>query len=98
MSDQPSPAESVDLAARAARLRAAVRYHQYRYYALDEPEISDKEFDALLQELLALETEHSELRDPNSPTIRVGGIVVEKFAKVRHPMAMLSLANAFSRW
>ncbi len=84
-----------DLAARVARLRQAIRYHQYRYYILDDPEISDPEFDALWRELVELEAAHPELRSDDSPTVRVGGFVAEKFEKVRHPAPMLSLANAF---
>jgi len=62
---------------------------------LDDPEVSDAEFDALVRELRALEEEHPELRTRDSPTQRVGGAPQERFAKVRHPAPMLSLANAF---
>ena len=96
MSAQINPSVARDAAARIARLRERVRYHQHRYYILDEPEISDQEFDELFRELQALEAEHPELHDPNSPTVRVGGFVADKFEKVRHPAPMLSLANAFS--
>lgn len=85
-----------ELAARAARLRDLIRYHQYRYYVLDDPEISDQEFDALFRELVALETAHPELRTPDSPTQRVGGFIADRFEKTRHPAPMLSLGNAFS--
>jgi DNA ligase (NAD+) len=85
-----------DLAARAAQLADAIRYHQYRYYILDDPEISDQAFDALFNELHALEAAHPALRTPASPTQRVGGFVAERFEKTRHPAPMLSLANAFS--
>ncbi|WP_297634274.1 NAD-dependent DNA ligase LigA [Caldilinea sp.] len=85
-----------DLAERAARLRELIRYHQYRYYVLDDPEISDQEFDALFNELVALETAHPELRTPDSPTQRVGGFLADRFEKTRHPAPILSLANAFS--
>lgn len=85
-----------ELAARAAHLAARIRYHQYRYYMLDDPEISDPEFDALFDELRTLEAEHPELRTPDSPTQRVGGVIADRFEKTRHPMPMLSLANAFS--
>jgi len=84
-----------DLAARTERLRQAIRYHQYRYYILDDPEITDSEFDALWRELVELEAAHPDLRSDDSPTVRVGGFVAEKFEKVRHPAPMLSLANAF---
>ena len=75
-------------------LRERVAHHQYRYYVLDDPEITDAEFDSLFRELQALEEENPELRDPNSPTVRVGGAVAERFEKVRHQVAVLSLANA----
>ncbi len=81
--------------ARAEQLRELVRYHQYRYYALDDPEVSDAEFDALFQELQALEEANPVLRSDSSPTVRVGGAVAERFEKTRHPSPMLSLANAF---
>jgi DNA ligase (NAD+) len=80
---------------RAGRLRAAIHHHNYRYHVLDSPEISDAEFDALYRSLVSLESEHPELRTPDSPTHRVGGSVQERFGKVRHPTPMLSLANAF---
>ena len=86
-----------DLSARIEELRSLIRYHQHRYYVLDDPEISDQEFDVLFQELQRLEAEHPELRSDDSPTQRVGGYVSEKFEKVRHPTPMLSLGNAFSQ-
>ncbi len=92
---QSHEAEDLQTATRLERLRAAVRYHQYRYYILDDPSISDREFDALFQELQSLEAAHPELRSDDSPTVRVGGVTAEKFEKVRHPTPMLSLANAF---
>lgn len=76
-------------------LRKLIRYHQYRYYILEDPVISDQEFDAYFHELQALETEHPDLRSDDSPTVRVGGIVSERFEKTRHPTPTLSLANAF---
>ncbi|MEZ4634286.1 MAG: NAD-dependent DNA ligase LigA [Caldilineaceae bacterium] len=81
--------------ARADNLRDQVRYHQYRYYVLDDPEIGDAEFDALFRELQALEAEHPDLQDANSPTVRVGGVVSDRFRRVEHPAPILSLANAF---
>jgi DNA ligase (NAD+) len=89
---QASPADS---ARRIEQLSALVRYHQHRYYILDDPEIGDQEFDALFRELQALEQAHPELRSDNSPTVRVGGAIADKFEKVHHPVPMLSLANAF---
>lgn len=85
-----------DLQERARRLRELIHYHNYRYHVLDAPEISDAEYDALFNELKRLEEEHPELRTPDSPTQRIGGQVLEGFAKVRHPAPMLSLSNAFS--
>lgn len=86
-------AESVPT--RIENLRKLIRYHQYRYYVLDDPLVSDQEFDAYFHELQALEAEHPELRSDDSPTVRVGGVVAERFEKVRHPTPTLSLANAF---
>jgi DNA ligase (NAD+) len=85
-----SPAE------RAAELRRQLEYHGQRYYVLDDPEIGDDEYDALLDELRQIEAEHPELVTPDSPTQRVGGEPVSDLVKVRHPQAMLSLANARS--
>ena len=82
-------------AAKIEKLRNAISHHQYRYYVLDEPEISDAEFDSLFRELQSLEARRPELRDPNSPTVRVGGAVADSFKKVRHQVPVLSLANAF---
>ena len=77
--------------ARIAELRDRVDYHLYRYHVLDEPEISDAEFDRLWDELLALEREHPELQTPDSPTQRVGAPPSDKFEKVEHPTPMGSL-------
>ncbi|MBW7883308.1 MAG: NAD-dependent DNA ligase LigA [Caldilineaceae bacterium] len=93
MTDKALPTQ--DVSARVQHLRQLVRYHQYRYYVLDHPEISDQEFDALFNELVALEEAHPELRSEDSPTVRVGGVVADRFEKTRHPAPMLSLANAF---
>ncbi len=81
---------------RAAELRKLLEYHGYRYYVLDDPEIGDDQYDALLDELRKLEDEHPELVTPDSPTQRIGGDPVSDLVKVRHPQAMLSLANARS--
>ena len=75
-------------------LREQVRYHNRRYHVEDAPEISDAEYDALYNELEALEGDHPELVTPDSPTQRVGGEPVEGFEQVRHSLPMLSLANA----
>jgi DNA ligase (NAD+) len=81
---------------RAAELRRLLDYHGYRYYVLDDPEIGDDRYDALLDELRAIEAEHPELVTPDSPTQRTGGEPVSDLEKVRHPLPMLSLANARS--
>jgi DNA ligase (NAD+) len=79
---------------RLAELRELLRHHEYRYYVLDSPEISDADYDALYRELQELEAAHPELITSDSPTQRVGGEPLAKFAQVRHGEAMLSLANA----
>jgi DNA ligase (NAD+) len=81
-------------AERAAELRSQLEYHGRRYYVLDDPEIADAEYDALLDELRDIEAEHPELLTPDSPTQRVGAEPLEKFEEVRHPQPMLSLGNA----
>ena len=70
--------------------------YNYEYYVLDNPSVSDAEYDRLMQELIALETAHPELRSPLSPSQRVGGQVLDEFKKVTHQRMMLSLANAFN--
>ena len=77
-------------------LRDEIRRHEYRYYVLDDPEISDAEFDRLMNELKKLEAAHPELITPDSPTQRVGGKPREGFVKVPHSAPMLSLDNAYS--
>lgn len=84
------------IAKRAADLREQLEHHEYLYYVLDQPEITDAEFDALMRELRALEEAHPELRTPDSPTQRVGGQPREGFVKVPHSSAMLSLDNALN--
>ncbi|MGE5578309.1 MAG: NAD-dependent DNA ligase LigA [Syntrophothermus sp.] len=92
----PEPADPGDSPrARVARLREQIRYHDYRYYVLDEPEISDAEYDRLMRELMQLEERHPELVTPDSPTQRVGGAPLEAFETVIHPVPLLSLANAY---
>jgi DNA ligase (NAD+) len=80
-----------DLAARAEELRKQLDYHLYRYHVLDEPEISDAEYDRLYDELKLLEEEHPELATPDSPTQRVGAPPSDKFRKVEHLMPLGSL-------
>ncbi len=77
-------------------LREKLRYHEYRYYVLDDPEISDAAYDRLMNRLKELETAYPELVTPDSPTVRVGGAPREGFSTVRHARPMLSLDNAFS--
>src|SRR6476661_2975855 len=77
-------------------LRDQIRHHEYRYYVLDDPEVSDAEFDRLMNQLKKLEAEHPELVTPDSPTQRVGGKPREGFVKVAHSVPMLSLDNAYS--
>ncbi len=84
-----------DYEKRIEELRAQIRYHNYRYYVLDEPVISDAEYDRMMRELQKLEAEHPGLITPDSPTQRVGGEPLDKFEKVRHPAPVLSLDNAF---
>ena len=81
---------------RIEKLREEIRYHEYRYYVLDSPEISDAEFDQLMQELEKLEKEYPELITVDSPTQRVGGEPLDAFEKIEHSVPMLSLSNAFS--
>ena len=77
--------------------RDRIRYHEERYYVLDDPEISDAEFDRLVQELQKLEAAHPDLITPDSPSQRVAGRPVERFETVEHATAMLSLDNAYSQ-
>jgi len=80
---------------RAEKLRELIEHHNYLYYTLDQPEISDAEWDKLFRDLQDLEAKYPGLRTPDSPTQRVGGVVLEGFVKVRHRQPMLSLGNAF---
>jgi len=84
-----------DPRARAAELRALIELHNHRYYVLDDPSISDAEFDRLFRELQELEARHPELISPDSPTQRVGGAPAAAFDAVTHSQPMLSLGNAF---
>lgn len=85
-----------DYKARIKQLRRELTHHAKLYYVYDAPEISDYEYDMLYAELLRLEAEHPDLYDPDSPTQRVGGAALEKFAKVRHSVPMNSLSDVFS--
>jgi DNA ligase (NAD+) len=77
-------------------LREKIRHHEYRYYVLDDPEISDADFDKLMNELKRIEAGHPNLITPDSPTQRVGGKPREGFVKAKHSSPMLSLDNAYS--
>jgi DNA ligase (NAD+) len=83
-------------AERAEELRAELRRHEHLYYVLDTPEITDAQYDALMNELKRIEQEHPDLLTPDSPTQRVGGKPAEGFKKVAHSRPMLSLDNAYS--
>src|SRR5688500_4188206 len=85
-----NPADRID------ELRRQIRYHEERYYILNQPELADAEFDALMHELERLEAEHPALASIDSPTQRVGGRVAAGFATVEHAEPMLSLDNAYS--
>ena len=85
-----------DVVKRVEQLRRLINYHNYRYYVLAQPEISDEEYDLLFRELKQLEEQYPELITPDSPTQRVGAPPAEGFAKVRHPKPMLSLGNVTS--
>jgi DNA ligase (NAD+) len=96
MSPAARKRSGADPAARVDELRRLLEHHGYRYYVLDDPEVGDDTYDALLDELRRLEAEHPELLTADSPTQRVGGEPVSDLVKVRHPEPMLSLANARS--
>ena len=90
------PKTSSNPTKRAEELRAELVRHEHLYYVLDAPEISDQDYDALMNELKQIEAAHPELVTPDSPTQRVGGKPAEGFKKVRHSRPMLSLDNAYS--
>src|SRR4030043_746586 len=89
-------AGTAEVKQRINKLRELINHHNYRYYALDSPEISDAEYDEFMRELKQLEEAHPELITPDSPTQRIGAAPVEAFGVVEHPHPLLSLANAFS--
>ncbi len=82
---------------RVEQLKSQINYHNYRYYVLDSPEISDAEYDGLVRELRQLEEQYPQFLTPDSPTQRVGAAPVEAFGVVEHPLPLLSLGNAFSK-
>src|SRR5918992_1736406 len=81
---------------RLAELREAIDYHSYRYHVLDDPEVADAEYDALMPELIAIEEEFPDLVAPDSPTQRVGAPPSDLFAPVEHRTRMMSLDNCFT--
>jgi DNA ligase (NAD+) len=85
-----------EIADRIQALRSALHYHNYRYYVLDDPEISDGQYDRMMAELAELEALHPGLRSPDSPTARVGAPPLSKFETIAHSIPMISLDNAFS--
>ncbi len=87
--------EKKDVKKRVQELRDLINYHNYRYYVLDSPEISDAEYDELVKELIKLEEAHPELITPDSPTQRIGAPPAEGFTPVRHRARMFSLQDAF---
>src|SRR6202163_2502488 len=89
-------AAAKDVEQKIEAVREKIRYHEHLYYVLDNPEISDTEFDKLMQQLQQLEAEHPTLITPDSPTQRVGGKPREGFVKVRHSSPMLSLDNTYN--
>ncbi len=90
------PANLGKVAKKINKLRDSINYHNYRYYVLDQPEISDAEYDLLMQELIDLEEKYPRFITPDSPTQRVGAPPLEKFETVTHSIPMLSLENAFN--
>jgi len=96
MGDQNSQHSDRTASHRAEQLRTELRHHEHLYYVLDTPQISDAQYDALMNELKRIESEHLEVLTPDSPTQRVGGKPAEGFKKVRHSRPMLSLDNAYS--
>ena len=93
----PSMPADKSVRAEVDRLRHELTQHNYRYYVLDDPLVSDAEYDTLFRRLVELEKQHPELHDPLSPTQKVGAPPLTEFAQVRHSLLMLSLANVVSR-
>jgi len=89
--------DSNKVKAKIEQLKELINYHNYRYYVLDSPEISDAEYDKSMGELKQLEEEHPRFLTPDSPTQRVGAAPVEAFGVVEHPVPLLSLGNVFSK-
>ena len=78
------------------KLRKEIEGHNYNYYVMDNPTISDFEYDSLMQKLIKLEEEYPEFADENSPTKRVGGAVLSGFSEIEHKVPMQSLGDVFS--
>jgi len=89
--------EQANIKQRIADLKDQINYNNYRYYVLDSPEISDAEYDLLMQELKKLEKAHPRFLTPDSPTQRVGAAPAEAFGVVEHVVPLLSLGNVFSK-
>lgn len=87
----------IDERQRILQLRKELHEHNYKYYVLNQPEISDQEFDFMMKELQELEARHEDMFDPNSPTQRVGSDINQEFTQVTHKYPMLSLANTYSQ-
>ena len=85
-----------EIEARIKELTSILKQANYEYYTLDNPSITDQEYDKYLRELTVLEEKYPEYADPNSPTKRVGGEAIAKFNKVTHKIPMISLANVFN--
>ncbi len=99
MTARPAPSARIDpkIMAETKRLREQLTRHNHRYYVLDDPLITDSEYDQLFRRLLALEAQHPELHDPSSPTQKIGAPPLTEFSQVQHTLPMLSLANIVSR-
>lgn len=96
LSSTPSHKTDIQSLARIQQLRELIRQHDYEYYVLDAPSITDNEYDGLFRELQALEKENPQLITADSPTQRVGGAPLKSFSNITHRLPMLSLNNAFS--
>lgn len=86
----------MDIKNRIDELRELLNKYNYEYYVMDNPTVSDQEYDALLHELIKLENDYPEYKSDDSPTVRVGSVVLDKFEKVTHDVPMMSLSNAFN--
>jgi len=86
----------MDVKQRIEELTKLLKKYNYEYHTLDQPTVTDQEFDALLHELIHLEEQYPEYQKPDSPTVRVGNSILDKFNKVTHDVPMMSLSNAFN--